>query len=176
MSEASRLRVLAVDPGTQVVGYAVVDWDNGEPSIVEASTIRLRGRLDHAARLLALHGKLRDIIEQYRPQQVAVEDVFLAKNARSALKLGQARGVVLLTAAEMGLPVFEYTPAEVKQAIVGHGGASKEQVQRMIAARLGVESIAGPHDVADALAIAICHCQRSDRRTGLGTGESLRRP
>ena len=168
MGATATLRVLSVDPGTLVVGYAVVDWDEGEPRVVVASAIRLRGEDSHADRLLLLHERLREVIETYRPQEVAVEDVFFARNARSALKLGQARGVILLTAAQEGLPIFEYTPAEVKEAIVGYGGASKEQVQRMVAARLELQSLPKPHDVADALAIALCHCQRSATRREMG--------
>ncbi len=160
MARAPEVRVLAVDPGTQVVGYAVLEWCTGRARVVEASVLRIGGKGTQASRLLALHEGLCEVIARCEPSEMAVEDIFLAKNARSALKLGQARGVVLLTAAERSLPVFEYTPAEVKQAIVGHGGASKEQVQRMVAARLGLASLPRPHDVADALAIALCHCQR----------------
>jgi len=160
---AEGLRVLSVDPGTQVVGYAVLDWAGDDAAVVEASVIRLTKFGSYTDRLLALHRALREIIQTYRPREVAVEDVFFARNPRSALLLGQARGVVLLTAAQLDLPIFEYTPAEVKQAIVGHGGASKQQVQRMVASLLHLESVPRPHDVADALAIALCHCHRTGR-------------
>ncbi|MDZ7373349.1 MAG: crossover junction endodeoxyribonuclease RuvC [candidate division KSB1 bacterium] len=162
MTASLEKRVLAVDPGTGVVGYAVLAWREGEARILEASVLRLGRREGQAARLLALHRGLCEVIARCQPEEVAVEEAFFAKNARSALKLGEARGVVLLTAAQEGLPVFEYTPAEVKQAVVGYGGASKQQVQRMVATRLGLPSLPRPYDVADALAIALCHCQREN--------------
>ncbi|NOZ56348.1 MAG: crossover junction endodeoxyribonuclease RuvC [Calditrichaeota bacterium] len=153
-------RVLAIDPGTAVAGYAVLDWRSGQVEVLSAGVIRLKPRQPLSERLVVLHDRVDELIRTYHPGTLAIEDVFFARNARSVLKLGEARGVVIVAAARQGLEIAQYSPAEVKQAIVGHGAASKEQVQRMVATLLGLSDIPKPNDVADALAIALCHCHR----------------
>ncbi len=153
-------RVLAIDPGTAVAGYAVMDWQAGQVKVLDAGVIRLKPRQPLSERLVVLHNRVDELIQTYRPGTLAIEDVFFARNARSVLKLGEARGVVIVAAARQGLEVAEYSPAEVKQAIVGHGAAPKEQVQRMVATLLGLKDIPRPDDLADALAIGLCHCHR----------------
>jgi crossover junction endodeoxyribonuclease RuvC len=112
-------------------------------------------------KLHVIHAGLTALINRHRPECIAVEDIFYARNVRAALKLGHARGVALLAASEAGVPVFEYSPAEIKRAVVGYGRAEKPQVQEMIRLLLGLERAPSPHDVADALAVAICHLHAS---------------
>ncbi len=151
------MRVLGVDPGSLKSGYGIVDEHNTQLTVVEYGVIKTTSKAPLAQRLLRISTRLQELIEHYAPQEVAVEDVFVAKNAKTSLKLGQARGAILLTAAQAGLPVMEYTPLEVKQSVVGYGRADKFQVQQMVKVLLKLDSIPRPDDAADALAIAICH-------------------
>ena len=150
--------MLGIDPGSRVTGYGVVEHAASTVRHVDNGALFLGSDKELSPRLLLIHDGLTAIIERYRPEAVAVEGVFASKNAQSALKLGHARGVALLVAARMGLPVFEYAPAEVKQAVVGHGRAEKRQVQEMVRILLRLPEIAQA-DASDALAVAICHCQ-----------------
>ncbi|HYW92572.1 MAG TPA: crossover junction endodeoxyribonuclease RuvC [Gammaproteobacteria bacterium] len=155
-------RILGIDPGSQITGFGVIEARGGGVAYVDSGCIRLRGP-DLGARLRLLHEQLREVIAASRPEEVAVERVFVARNPDSALKLGQARGVAICSAALQGLPVSEYAARQVKQALVGRGGAQKRQVQHMIVALL---QLAGTPqaDAADALAIAVCHAHH--RRIG----------
>lgn len=157
MSRSPRMgvRILGIDPGSRVTGYGVIDSDGRRSRYVASGCIRASGG-DFPARLGEIFGGIDAVLRQHQPQQVAVEEVFMAKNAGSALKLGQARGAVIVAAVNQGLAVFEYTPRAVKQALVGNGGAEKEQVQHMIRMLLGVRERMGL-DESDALAIALCH-------------------
>jgi crossover junction endodeoxyribonuclease RuvC len=159
-----RIRILGIDPGSRLTGYGVVDVIGGKIHHVTHGTLRLSntgGRavipLEH--RLLSIHVGLTDLIDQHKPEVMSVERVFFAKNAVSALKLGQARGAVILSAAIHGLSVAEYSPSEVKAAIVGHGQADKVQVARMVELILGGNQSFGTSDASDGLALAICHAQ-----------------
>ena len=158
------MRVLGVDPGSDTTGYGVIDSDGRNYDLVEYAGIRAPKHLSFAARLLTISLKLEEIIERLRPQACAVEDTFYAVNVKSALKLGQARGAVLVAAARAGVEVFEYSPLEVKSALVGYGRAEKQQVQEMVRILLGMKRVPEPLDASDALAIAICHVNIASTR------------
>jgi crossover junction endodeoxyribonuclease RuvC len=149
--------ILGVDPGSQVTGYAVVSCVGRTLRRVDSGTIRLPGgRTELSGRLGRLLERLEGIIESLRPTEVAVEDIFTARNPRSALALGQARGVVLAVAGRQALPVHGYPPATVKRAVCGHGRADKKQIQRMVQVLLSLDKTPA-QDEADAIAVAICH-------------------
>jgi crossover junction endodeoxyribonuclease RuvC len=149
--------VLGIDPGTAITGYGLVRGEREALSLVEYGTITTPAGEPLAARLVMLYQRLLELIAQQHPDAVAVEELFFAQNTRTALAVGQARGVVLLAAANAGLPVHEYTPLQVKQSLTGYGRAKKAQVQRMVRWLLHLEQIPQPDDAADALAVAICH-------------------
>jgi crossover junction endodeoxyribonuclease RuvC len=152
------MRVLGIDCGTEYTGFAVVEQSaNGELSCVLCGAIRLNPRDPLAQRLLKVSRRLAEIIAEYQPAEVAIEDVFYSVNAKSALKLGQVRGVAMLAAGQAGLPVAEYAPLTIKSAVVGYGRAEKSQVQEMVTRLLRLNAKPEPADAADALAIAICH-------------------
>jgi crossover junction endodeoxyribonuclease RuvC len=153
---------IGIDPGTAITGYGLVrESEDGELLIVDFGAILTTADMPMPERLLELYQRLRQLILLHRPQNGAVEKLFFQKNVRTALAVGQARGVVLLALAENSIPVSEYTPLEVKQAVAGYGGADKNQVQQMVRALLGMPDIPRPDDAADALAIAICHLHSS---------------
>ncbi len=154
------MRVIGVDPGTAITGYGIVDLQGNRLEVVAYDCIKTDAGLAMPLRLQYLYRQLLAVLEFYRPEQCAVEELFFNKNARTALAVGQARGVTLLAAVNAGLEVAEYTPLEVKQAVVGYGRAAKEQVQYMVRALLCLPEIPRPDDVADALAVAICHAHR----------------
>jgi len=150
--------VLGIDPGTATTGYGLVrDKEDGSLEAVDYGVISTSSRLPMAHRLLELHEQLLKIILLHHPHSGAVEKLFFQRNVRTALSVGQARGIALLCMAEAGVNVTEYTPLEVKQAVTSHGGADKNQVQQMVKALLNLTKIPQPDDAADALAIAICH-------------------
>lgn len=151
------MRVLGVDPGTARVGYGVVEGEGLSLQAVAYGLVTTSAGISLAERLLEIYQALRDLLAETTPTALAAEELFFSRNARTALAVGQARGVVLLAAAHAGIPVFEYTPLQVKQAVAGYGKASKEQVQEMVRVLLGLPETPKPDDVADALAVAICH-------------------
>jgi len=154
--------VLGIDPGTATTGYGVIrETDAGDPEMVDFGVILTPAGLPLEMRLLQLHQQLQEIILLHRPQSAAVEKLFFQKNVRTAMAVGQARGVILLALAQAGVPLAEYTPLEVKQAVAGYGAADKKQVQEMVKALLHLAKIPKPDDAADALAIAICHLHSS---------------
>lgn len=151
------MKVFGIDPGSGRTGYGCIDSNAGRHRLVVCGFLAAPPRATFPQQLQAIHAGLVSLLASTRPDCVAVESIFYAKNARSALKLGHARGVALLAASEAGLPVVEYAPAEIKRAVVGYGRAEKPQVQQMIKLLLGLAAPPTPHDVADALAVAICH-------------------
>ena len=155
------MRIFGIDPGSERTGYGCVEAHGSRHRLVISGHLSAPPRASFPEKLKHIHAGLVTLLARHRPDCVAVESIFYARNVRSALTLGHARGVVLLAACEAGLPVFEYTPAEVKRAVVGFGRAEKHQVQQMIKLLLGLEEAPSPHDVADALAIAICHLHSS---------------
>lgn len=151
--------IMGVDPGTAITGYGLIRYDGTRFSLVECGCIRTSPDLPMSERLQALYRDLTGIISRYSPEQFAVEELFFNKNARTALAVGHARGVAMLAASSSGMPVFEYTPLQVKQAVTGFGRAAKSQVQYMVKTILALPEAPTPDDVADALAVAICHGQ-----------------
>ena len=158
------MRIFGIDPGSDHTGYGCVDSDGSRHRLVVCGVLTAPARSGFPEKLLVIHDGLAALLARWRPECVAVESLFYARNVRSALRLGHARGVAVLAAVEAGLPILEYTPAEVKQAVVGYGRAEKHQVQEMIKLLLGLRSVPAPHDVADALAVAVCHLHTSRRR------------
>lgn len=151
--------VLGIDPGTRQTGYAVVEASGDAVLVVDSGAVSASPRYPFHERLRIIFDGLVDIVERYRPDEIAVEDVFVKKNVRVALKIGHIRGVALLVAAMHEVPVGEYSPGAIKQAIVGSGSASKEQVKFMVTALLKLVDVPG-EDEADALAVALCHIHR----------------
>ena len=151
------MKIFGIDPGSDRTGYGCVEQIGGRHALVVCGTLSGPARATFPHKLKAIHSGLVALLARHRPDCVAVENIFYARNVRSALRLGHARGVALLAAAEAGLAVVEYSPAEIKRAVVGYGRAEKRQVQSMMRLLLGVELDSWPLDASDALAVAICH-------------------
>ena len=167
------MKIFGIDPGSERTGYGCVETDGRCHQLIACGAITATAGDPFPQRLARIHRELAALLAAHRPECVAVESLFHAVNARSALKLGHARGVAILAAVEAGCDVVEYTPAEVKRAVVGYGRAEKHQVQQMIKLLLGLAKVPTPHDASDALAVAICHLH-SRPRAGLKTGPSVR--
>lgn len=161
------MRVLGIDPGSVKSGYGIIDAYHDELVVVDYGVIRTTPNTPLAQRLLQISTRVQELIQQHAPQEAAIEDLFIAKNAKSSLKLGHARGAIMLTAAQAGLRIAEYTPLEVKQSVVGYGRADKSQVQQMVKVLLKLRELPSPDDAADALAIAICHHHSAKMRAQL---------
>jgi crossover junction endodeoxyribonuclease RuvC len=159
------MRILGIDPGSETTGYGLIESDGLRHSSILFGAIQTSPRRPFHERLLEIYTQLTDVLRREEIHAVAIEGVFHAANVQSALKLGHARGVALLVAAQRSLPVFEYSPLEIKKAIVGYGRAEKNQVQMMVRLLLGLPDTPAPDDAADALAVAICHSQRASRET-----------
>lgn len=158
MLDSHPMRVLGIDCGTEYTGYGVVELlASGKLVCLTCGAVKVSPRDPMPLRLSKIFHRLQEIIQSHQPDRVAIEDVFYALNVKSALKLGQVRGVAMLVAAAAGLEVSEYAPLTIKSAVVGYGKAEKQQVQMMVTRLLNLESVPEPADVADALAIAICH-------------------
>ena len=151
------MKIFGIDPGSDRTGYGCVEAVGSRHRLIVSGAISTASAVSFPEKLLQIHLGLAAVIAECRPDCVAIENLFYATNARSALRLGHARGVAMLAAVEAGLEVAEYTPAEIKRAVVGYGRAEKPQVQQMIKLLLGLAEIPTPHDAADALAVAICH-------------------
>ncbi|MGE5474585.1 MAG: crossover junction endodeoxyribonuclease RuvC [Ignavibacteriales bacterium] len=153
--------ILGIDPGVAITGYGVIAYEGNKFKVLEYGAVLTKSDLDLPQRLLKINNELTTIIERVKPHVFAIEELFFNKNIKTALSVGHARGVAILSAANQNLPVFEYTPLQVKQAVVGYGRADKNQIQQMVKIMLGLNEIPKPDDVADALAIAICHAHSS---------------
>ena len=151
------MKTFGIDPGSDRTGYGCIETAGGRHHLVICGSLSAPARSTFPDTLKHIHAGLLALLAQHQPDCVAVENIFHARNVRSALKLGHARGVALLAAAQTGLPVAEYAPTEIKLAVVGFGRAEKQQVQQMIKLLLGLDTVPSPHDAADALAVAICH-------------------
>ena len=167
--------VLGIDPGTAVTGYGVVALDGRLTTLVECGVIRTNPKGSLPARLHDIHAGIRELIERHRPSIVAVEDVFYARNVRTTVVLGHARGVILLAAALSDIPVNEMAPAEIKKAVVGTGGATKEQVQFMLTRLLRLKSVPQPSDAADGVAAALA-CLMGASLPRIDDGGRVREP
>lgn len=149
--------ILGIDPGLATVGYAVIEYKGNRYKTIDYGTIRTDSKTIFPERLKIIYDELSNIIDRYNPVDLAVEELFFNKNVKTAIQVGQARGVEILAAIHKGLEVYEYTPLQVKQAVVGYGRAEKSQVQEMVKILLNLKEIPKPDDAADALAVAICH-------------------
>ncbi len=155
--------IIGVDPGTLVTGYGVIEARNGKMKIIDSGAIKNTSQTSMPLRLKLIFETLSKITTKYHPDEFAIETAFYGKNAQSALKLGHARGAAMLTAVLQEIPISEYSPREVKKAIVGNGAAAKEQVQFMIKSLLKLKDLPKYYDITDALAVAICHIQRKQK-------------
>jgi crossover junction endodeoxyribonuclease RuvC len=167
-------RVLGIDPGSQNTGYGVVEMAGSRLTHVAHGTIRSSSKDSLSARLARIYTELCAALAAHAPNEVSIESIFQARNAQSALKLGHARGVALLAVEQHGLPMVEYTPMQVKSAVVGYGRAEKHQVQEMVRRLLCLPDKAGP-DASDALAVAICHLQSRSTLEGYAARGGARR-
>lgn len=158
MKTASSPRlVLGIDPGTAIIGYSVVEMRGSDLRMIVCDVITTPAGMPQAERLKIIYQGISDVIALHHPDESAIEELFFAKNARTALTVGQARGVAMLALANGGLPIAEYTPKQIKQAVTGYGGADKHQVGEMVRILLHLTAVPKPDDAADAAAIAICH-------------------
>jgi len=151
------VRIFGIDPGSERTGFGCIESIDGRHRLVVCGALGGAAGATFPEKLKAIHAGLREMLDRHRPDCVAIEDIFYARNVRSALRLGHARGVAILAACEADLTIAEYSPAEIKRAVVGYGRAEKPQVQQMIKLLLGLEAVPSPHDAADALAVAVCH-------------------
>ena len=170
------MKILGVDPGSQCTGYGCIDTSGSRHSVVVCGVIAAPAHVTFPEKLLTIHQGLSELLAQHQPNAVAIEDLFYARNARSALILGHVRGVLMLAASEAGVPISEYSPTEVKQAVVGYGRAEKRQVQQMVTLILGMDTAPTPLDVSDALAVAVCHAHSMGpiQKRPDGSGRSAR--
>lgn len=151
------MRILGLDPGTATTGYGIVDADDGEFTAVTYGVIKTPAKMPMPQRLQIIHQELQQLLEEYKPDTVGIEEVFFGRNVTTAITVGQARGVLLLTLANAGLPIGEYSPPKIKDAVTGYGKADKAQVQLMVRNLLDLEETPRPDDAADGLAVAITH-------------------
>ena len=157
------MRVLGIDPGSETTGWGVVEGDARRYALVDFGTVKANPRERFAARLLKISAGVEALIERFRPEVCAVEEAFFAVNAKTALKLGHVRGVVLLAAERAGVEIAEYAPRLIKQTVVGYGAAEKQQVQEMMRVLLKMRAVPTPHDASDALAVAVTHLHHAAR-------------
>jgi crossover junction endodeoxyribonuclease RuvC len=156
--------ILGIDPGLARMGYGLIVQKGSQLKALEYGTITSVAHMDVEKRLVVVFEKLQKVLKKMKPDEVAIEELFFARNVKTAISVGQARGVALLACGLAGVPVFEYKPAEIKQAVAGFGAADKEQIQKMVKLLLGLSEVPKPDDTADALAIAITHAQCSGTR------------
>lgn len=151
------MRILGVDPGTAIVGYSILDLENGEYKLIDYGCIYTDKDDDMPTRLMQIYDRLDTIIKLYKPVQMAIEDLYFFKNQKTVIKVGQARGVINVVAKKNGLDIFDYTPLQVKMGVASYGRATKKQIQEMVKMILKLSEIPKPDDAADAIAIAITH-------------------
>jgi len=170
-----RFRVLGIDPAVAgATGYGIVEFEGAAPHLLRFGALKLPTRATFAARLREIHKLIEKLVKEFAPDAVAVESVFTALNMRTALRLAEMRGVVLLAAAQAQIPAHSYSPREVKASVVGYGAASKQQMQQMVSSLLGLSSCPEPADASDALAVALCHAQASLARDRMAIASGIR--
>lgn len=158
----TKRRILGIDPGTQMIGWGVVDVEGGKPRFCQMGVISLKGEKDHFAKLGRIFNEIGGLVHRFAPNEFAIESPFYGKNVQSMLKLGRAQGIAIAAALNAGLPVYEYAPRKIKQSITGKGAASKEQVSSVICAILSVKELPEALDATDGLAAALCHFLSGD--------------
>ena len=151
------MRILGIDPGTIAMGYGMIESRDNEATLIDYGVLAAPSRSPIGERLSYLYNELVEIVSKFQPDVLAIEQPFVAKNAKSALAIGRAQAVAILVAANRDIPVHEYTPTRIKQQVAGYGASSKEQVQEMVRLQLGLSQTPQPSDAADALAVALCH-------------------
>ncbi|MDO5649281.1 MAG: crossover junction endodeoxyribonuclease RuvC [Gallicola sp.] len=151
------MRILGIDPGIAIVGYGIVDIKGNSISMVEYGCITTSSKSNLPDRLFFIMNEMTDIINEFKPDEMAIEELFFNKNTKTAITVAQARGVEILAARQAGLEIYEYTPLQIKQGVVGYGRAEKQQVQEMVKILLNLSERPKPDDAADALAVGICH-------------------
>jgi crossover junction endodeoxyribonuclease RuvC len=166
-----RMRILGIDPGTLVMGYGLLEDIDDQPRMVECGVLTARSAMPLAERLHELYLGLTDLVIRCRPEEMAIEEPFVARNVRSALAIGRAQAIAMLAAANHGIPVATYAPAKVKQGVTDYGRGDKEQVQRMVCMQLGLSESPGTSDATDALAVALCHLREKQLSRLLARGE-----
>ena len=162
------MRILGIDPGFAIVGYGVIDYENSKYKTVDYGKITTPAGMDMPLRLKEVYDGVLRLIELFKPDILAIEELFFNTNVKTAIAVGHARGVIVLAAANSGIKINEYTPLQIKQAVVGYGRADKNQVQQMVKMFLGLKEVPKPDDTADALAVAICHANSSSLGGVLG--------
>jgi crossover junction endodeoxyribonuclease RuvC len=166
------MRVLGIDPGSETLGWGVVDGTGLKYSLVDFGTVKSSPRDAFSKRLARVYSGVAEVVEKFRPDVLSIEEAFYAVNVNVAMKLGQVRGVVLLLGEQQGLQIAEYTPRLIKQTVVGYGAAEKHQVQEMVRILLRMKTAPTPHDAADALAIAICHFHHAGMQDRIGKAKN----
>lgn len=161
------MRILGIDPGIAIVGFGILDYDGVKFTVVDYGAITSPAHTPVPDRIKMIYDDLSYVIDKYKPDQMAIEELFFNNNVKTAITVAQARGVLILAASNKHIPVFEYTPLQVKQAVVGYGRADKNQVQQMVKAILNLHEVPKPDDTADAVAIAICHGHSNGERAKL---------
>jgi crossover junction endodeoxyribonuclease RuvC len=167
------MRILGIDPGTITMGYGVIEAKDDEVALVDCSALNAPQPSTIGERLNYLHQRLLEVVSRYQPDVVAIEQPFVSKNVKSALAIGMAQAIAMLAAASKGIPIYEYTPAQVKQRVANYGGSSKEQVQAMVKIQLRLPQVPQPSDAADALAVALCHLRETHLDSLLAKSKTL---
>ena len=170
------MRILGIDPGIAIVGFGLIESDRRNMRMLQYGAVTTEAGLPLATRLVQIEDDMRALIRQLQPDEIAIEELFFSKNITTGIAVAHGRGVVLCTAERLGIPIFEYTPMQVKQAVVGYGLADKKQVMDMTRRLLKLKAVPRPDDAADALAIALCHARSATsllRRTDPGVKETV---
>ena len=158
------MRILGIDPGVAIVGFGLIETERSAVRMLQYGAINTSAGLPLATRLVQIEQDLTQLIRQFQPDEIAIEELFFSKNITTGIAVAHARGVILYTAERMHLPVYEYTPMQIKQAVTGYGGADKHQVQQMVRLLLNMKEIARPDDAADALAVALTHANSANAK------------
>ena len=169
------MRVLGIDPGTAIVGYSIIEFNEGKYNVLDYGCIYTQKEEDMPLRLEKIYDGLDSLIKLWKPSDMAIEDLFFFKNQKTIVKVGQARGVITLVGQKNGMNIFSYTPLQVKMGIAGYGKAEKKQIQEMVKIILGLDEIPKPDDAADALAIAITHANSRNGLGGFSRGDNITR-
>ena len=151
------MRILGIDPGFAITGYSIIDYIGNKFDLIASGAVTTKAGESFPLRLLKLNNDLENIIDEYKPDAISVEELFFNQNTKTAINVAQARGIILIVGCKRGIPTFEYTPLQVKQAVTGYGRADKMQVQKMVQSILKVEKIPKLDDITDSMAIGICH-------------------
>lgn len=155
------MRILGIDPGFAITGYSVIDYEGNKFKLITSGAIETRAGVSFPLRLTKIYDDMQMLVKEYKPEAISVEELFFNNNIKTGINVAQARGIVLLVGCKAGIPTYEYTPLQVKQAVVGYGRAEKKQVQKMVQSILRVEKVPKLDDITDSMAIAICHAHSS---------------